>query len=202
MPSGAWADARHVGVMGRRGRRRSQGEGHAPAWRSTGEVGETQTEVWAEVGKPPCMVVGLDVTPNVAIRVRPPGSAGALAGRVSLIACGCDRPRLSLYRQARPDIPRNGACWARRGRRRSQVGIRGTLPASKASRQHFPRRTGCDWHFPVRSVRLTDFGGHRRFARAETLMVRGHPCPQQRRHCSNTQDGRVVVRVFRSVRFG
>ena len=70
-------------VMGRRGRRLSQGEEYASTWRSTGEVGETQTEVWAEVGKPPCMVVGLDVNPNVAIRVRPPGSAGALAGRVS-----------------------------------------------------------------------------------------------------------------------
>ena len=92
MPSGAWADARHVGVMGRRGRRRSQGEGHAPAWRIYDEVGETRIEVWAKVGKPPplvpanqtpCMVVGFDVNPNVAIHVRPPGSAGALAGRVS-----------------------------------------------------------------------------------------------------------------------
>ena len=89
--------------MGRRGRRlsqgeeyastwRSTGEEHAPTWRSTGEVGETRIEVWAEVGNPPplvpanqtpCMVVGLDVNPNVAIHVRPPGSAGALAGRVS-----------------------------------------------------------------------------------------------------------------------
>ena len=78
--------------MGRRGRRRSTGEEHGPAWRSTDEVGETRIEVWAKVGKPPplvptnqtpCMVVGLDVNPNVAIRVRPPGSAGAPAGRVS-----------------------------------------------------------------------------------------------------------------------
>ena len=54
----------------------------------------------------------------------------------------------------------------RRGRRRSQVGIRGTLPASQVSLQHFPRLTGRRWRVPVRSVRLTDRAGHRRFASA------------------------------------
>ena len=92
MQSTAWADARHLGVMGRRGRRRSQGQEYASTWRTQDVVGETQAEVWAEVGKPPplvpanqtpCMVVGLDVNPDLAIHVRPPGSAGALAGRVS-----------------------------------------------------------------------------------------------------------------------
>ena len=32
-------------------------------------------------------------------------------------------------------------------------------------------------------------------------MVRGHPCPHQRRHCSTSRDGRAVVGVFQSVRF-
>ena len=54
----------------------------------------------------------------------------------------------------------------RRGRRRSQVGIRGTLPASQVSLQQFPRLTGRRWRVPVRSVRLTDRAGHRRFASA------------------------------------
>ena len=45
-------------------------------------------------------------------------------------------------------------------------GPRASLPASRAALHHFPRRTGRDWRVPVRSVRLTDRAGHRRFASA------------------------------------
>lgn len=41
--------------------------------------------------------------------------------------------------------------------------------------------------------------GHRELASAETLMVRGRPCPHQRRHGSTSRDGRAVVGVFQSV---
>ena len=44
-----------------------------------------------------------------------PGSAGALAGRVSPRTSGCDLPRLSLDWQARPEVPRPRECWAGEG---------------------------------------------------------------------------------------
>ena len=45
-------------------------------------------------------------------------------------------------------------------------GPRASLPASKASLQHFPRRTDRGWRVPVHPVRLTDLGRNGKFASA------------------------------------
>ena len=63
------------------------------------------------------------------IRVRPPALEPLLTG-----ATGHSSQRSVL---------------GRRGRRRSQGGIRGTLPASNASLQRFPRLTDRGWRVPV-----------------------------------------------------
>ena len=90
-------------------------------------------------------------------------------------------------------------CLSDRSGRRPEVrqggqrhGPRASLPASKVSLQHLPRRTGRDWRVPVGSVRLTDLAGHRKYAIAPSVMVRGHPCPHQRCHCSASRDGRTI----------
>ena len=92
-----------------------------------------------------------------------------------------------------------GACSSRFGstdrpRRTPEIsqsgdphGPRAGMPASNASLHRFPKMTGRDWRVPVRSVRLTDRAGDRKFARAGSVMVRGHPCPHQKRHCRTSR---------------
>ena len=114
---------------------------------STGATGYSSTAETVMVSGPPCerRRPRRQGFPN-SMRVRPPTPEPLPTG-----ATGYSSQRSVL---------------GRRGRRRSQVGIRGTLPASQVSLQHFPRLTGRRWRVPVRSVRLTDRAGHRRFASA------------------------------------
>ena len=95
----------------------------------------------------------------------------------------CSSPFGSTYGLGRrPEVRQGG----------QRHGPRASLPASKVSLQHLPRRTGRDWRVPVGSVRLTDLAGHRKYAIAPSVMVRGHPCPHQRCHCSASRDGRTI----------
>ena len=181
---------------------------------STGATGYSSTAETVMVSGPPCerRRPRRQGFPN-SMRVRPPtleplptGATGNSSTPETLMVRRQPWERRRPRRQGFPGCIRvspptleplsTGATgcssqWSvlgRRGRRRSQGGIRGTLPASNASLQRFPRWTGRDWRVPVGSVRLTDLGGHRKFARAGSVMVRGHPCPHQRRHSSTSRD--------------
>ena len=69
----------------------------------------------------------------------------------------CSSPFGSADRSGRrPEVRQGG----------QRHGPRASLPASKASLHRFPKMTGRDWRVPVRSVRLTDLGGHGEFAGA------------------------------------